>query len=540
MRKNRNGTKRWASLVVIAMLASPLTGARAEPISIEPAQLAVGGEAFRGPYPIDLAQVPDASVCGVSAECPEWRVTVDGGGSRLRVALSAVLQELGDVRPWPDFLPRASEMIFGLQILGEAGTVLQSGSTSGAHAVELFLPAPAAGTYTIRVIPESVTDMAFRLRAKLEGPTELTHGHAHGHHKDQDGLTALTPNLRAIPPYEFNFFTPSATYGPGVPVSTPQASCMAEEIAEAAEVGRPIPRLCLRYSMGFENAGDGMFWLSVFCPACQHYYPHTKPVGQAACDLYYGTRNQPQNRCVMGDVTGEPGLTQEGCEGSGSRGPLDPLCWPLTQVRFFSDGSCCRVEPLGSAGVGRFHPTHAHIHYQNAFFQHLFRVSDEGWTPEGGRPKHLDSVGPGGKLGIFPGDEVMADWERFYQHPRRGGNECPKHPAGDHCGMGKGNVSVLGAGEPRLGAGWGDAYEWNRGGNYVSFPEGDLGQPLAGYYVLRVTSDPDRLVIETNEKDNVSYGLIRVSSDGTVELLERGYGTDPWDKEKEIATAVPE
>lgn len=516
-------TKRLIATVVAAVMVAPLTTATAAPISIDAAHLAVGGEAFRGPYPIDLAQVPSADQCGVSGECPEWQVTVDSGGARLRVALSAVFQEDGDSRAWADFPGRASEMLFRVQLLDQQRRVLAkcsspsgtptscSGGTDGAYAVEVFLPAPAAGTYTVRVIPESVHDMAFRLRAKLEAPTEPVRG--------KPGPAVLTPNLRAIPPFEFNFYSPTATYGPGAPVPAPGASCMAEEIEEAVEVGRPAPRVCLRYSMGFENAGDGMFWLSVFCPACQHYYQHVKPVGQAACDVFWGIWD-PSRRCQMGDTTGEPGTSQD---------------WPLTQVRFYADGTCCKVEPLGSAGVGRFHPTHAHLHYQNAYFFELLRVSDEEWTPEDGRPKHLDKVGPGGKLGIFPGDELMADWDRFYQH-RRGA--CPRHTP-DHCGMGMGNHPLTGIGEPRVNAGWGDVYEWNRGGNYVDFPADLLGRPFEGYYVLRGNSDPDGLIIETNEKDNKSYGFIHVLSDGTVELLERGYGTDPWDKGKILSSVAP-
>ena len=508
MRTTNSYKRRWAPVVIAAMLAGPLAVPSTATTAIEPAHLALGGEAFQGPFPFDGGSVGNAALCGIVGECPEWQLTVDDGGSQLRVAVGTVFQDPTAVRAWADFAGSAPENIVGLQIIDEAGTVLTETSTGEfgtAYAAEAFLSAPAAGTYTVRVVPVSVIDMAFRLRAKLEVPVEAGPG--------KPEPTVLSPNLRAIPPFEFSFYSPTASYGPGVPVGNPQASCMAEEIEEAAEFGRAIPRLCLRYSMGFENSGDGMFWLSVHCPACEYYYPHTKPAGQAVCDLLFG--------CVMGDVEGEPGTSRD---------------WPLTQVRFYSDGTCCEVESFGSAGVGRLHPTHGHLHYQNAYFFELFRVNDEGWVPGGKKPKHLDLVGPGGKLGVFPGDEMMSDWDRFYQSPFRNG--CPPHTP-DHCGPGMGNGPLIGLGEPTVNAGWGDVYEWNRGGNYVDFPVGDGGKPLEGYYVLRGTSDPDRLIIETNEKDNSSYGFIHVSSDGTVQLLERGYGTDPWDHKREVAEVVP-
>jgi hypothetical protein len=87
--------------------------------------------------------------------------------------------------------------------------------------------------------------------------------------------------------------------------------------------------------------------------------------------------------------------------------------------------------------------------------------------------------------------------------------------------------------------GWGDFYEWNRSGNYVPFPTSNDGSPKGGYYLLRATVNPLGLLIETNERDNVSYALIRVFNDGRVQLLERGYGRDPWNGPKEILTESP-
>jgi hypothetical protein len=114
---------------------------------------------------------------------------------------------------------------------------------------------------------------------------------------------------------------------------------------------------------------------------------------------------------------------------------------------------------------------------------------------------------------------LLADWHRFYQAD------------GDAFGD-----SVI-----QLQAGWGDVYEWNRSGNYIDIPQSSPGSqtPKAGFYVVRGVTDPLALVVESDEADNTSYAFINIRNDGRVTLLERGYGTDPWDPNKAILTVAP-
>jgi hypothetical protein len=167
--------------------------------------------------------------------------------------------------------------------------------------------------------------------------------------------------------------------------------------------------------------------------------------------------------------------------------------------------------------VAKLHAVHGHFHYQNVYRFSLLAVED-GWKPSAPTPK-LEPVAPGRKLGAFPDNELLADWQRFYQAD------------GDASGD-----SVI-----QLQAGWGDVYEWNRSGNYIDFPQSSPGSqtPKEGFYLVRGVTDPAGLVEESEEADNTSYAFINVGNDGHVTLLERGYGTDPWDPNKIPLTVSP-
>jgi len=80
--------------------------------------------------------------------------------------------------------------------------------------------------------------------------------------------------------------------------------------------------------------------------------------------------------------------------------------------------------------------------------------------------------------------------------------------------------------------GWEDAYKWQTSGQYVDFQNDPNG-----YYVLRVTVNPDRIMRETNYANNSAYTYFQVN--GTdVHVLERGHGTDPWDPGKTTVDPV--
>ena len=159
---------------------------------------------------------------------------------------------------------------------------------------------------------------------------------------------------------------------------------------------------------------------------------------------------------------------------------------PLIQrIRYADNGSVSR-----DAGNAYYHASHLHYHHDKAVGLELLKVVDSG-TGELVRAAepHLK--------GFAHRDELLRKWDTFY-------------PVWAKQGFG-------------LLPGWGDYYEWDRPGNYIDF--GDNGD---GTYVIRITADPQGFIQETDPTDNVAYSLIWVKGD-TVDHLESGLGSDPWD-----------
>lgn len=143
-----------------------------------------------------------------------------------------------------------------------------------------------------------------------------------------------------------------------------------------------------------------------------------------------------------------------------------------------------------SAGVARYHKTHGHYHHHDAVALQLFLVTD----PKTGK---MEASGAKHFKGFAHRDELLRDWEHFY-------------PTWSKSGFG-------------LLPGWSDIYEWDRPGNYI-----DFGLNGDGRYLIRMWADPVRGILESNRKDNVGYTYLEVTG-STVELIESGRGTDPWD-----------
>jgi hypothetical protein len=142
------------------------------------------------------------------------------------------------------------------------------------------------------------------------------------------------------------------------------------------------------------------------------------------------------------------------------------------------------------AGMARFHKTHGHYHHHDAVALQLFLVTDtKTGAFEASGDKHFK--------GFAHRDELLRDWEHFY-------------PTWSKSGFG-------------LLPGWSDIYEWDRPGNYI-----DFGLNGDGHYLIRMWADPVRGILESNTKDNVGYTYLEVTG-STVELIESGRGSDPWD-----------
>jgi hypothetical protein len=190
-------------------------------------------------------------------------------------------------------------------------------------------------------------------------------------------------------------------------------------------------------------------------------------------------------------------------------------------IRFKSDRTGAQTQnvqciqradatPLArNAGTSYFHQTHGHYHFQDVIYHRLLKVTDRVL----GR---MTVAGEGQKLGYSPADQSFPEWTRFVQSPSGSSGSAGTCTSTDY-------DSRLG-----LSRGWGDAYRYQRPGNFVDFnTNGD------GYYVVQTTADPTNVVLESNDHNNTSYAYIRVEGDH-VDVIESGVGRSPWD-----ATKVP-
>jgi hypothetical protein len=80
--------------------------------------------------------------------------------------------------------------------------------------------------------------------------------------------------------------------------------------------------------------------------------------------------------------------------------------------------------------------------------------------------------------------------------------------------------------------GWEDSYKWQTSGQYVDFENHPNG-----YYVLRVTVNPDHAMLESNYANDTAYTYLQVNGND-VHVIERGHGTDPWDPHKKTVDPV--
>ena len=126
--------------------------------------------------------VETPSECGVTGPCYMWPLKIGPGGRELRVALDT---------------PQRTNQ-FELDVVSPSGqttSVVNFNAFDG----ELYVEKPAAGKWTVRVMPQQVNYSFFRMRAKLEGPPPPA----------SKQKVALLPQLEADPPTEFTFVAPA-------------------------------------------------------------------------------------------------------------------------------------------------------------------------------------------------------------------------------------------------------------------------------------------------------------------------------------------
>lgn len=476
------------AVLVAALLAVP--AAQASPTPADQPQ------PLRSARPVfwDGARDVDAALSGGREQFLQgwtYPLEVREASDRLRLGLDVAVE---GIREWADGRTNgAVGSRFRLELL-RGGEVVSSTSMMTGYSRELFAKV-LPGMYAVRVRPVDDADytaatmrrqrgtatLSFRLRAALESaPAEVDDG-------------PLLPNLRIIAPFEIGFPAGTVTYGPGV--SAPQGTvptCMGEEYEEevseavfgvgAQEQPDPQPAVrCLRFSAGIENVGDGPL------------------------------------------VIAQPDWPDD---------PDHPGWWTRTKNADFpayqriltvKDGRTSYVdEELGSAGSTRWHPSHGHFHFENAYGYVLSRLGASPLAP-------VQEVGPAQKRGFNPGDEKISRWTSFDQCPMTA--RAPSDTTGG-CRYGWSDGIAV------LGVGWGDVYEWNRSGQYASFPVDAAGRPVPGDYLLVGTADPDQVVWETDETDNASYAVFTVTADRVV-LRERGYGNGPRDPHRRVVRTAP-
>lgn len=230
------------------------------------------------------------------------------------------------------------------------------------------------------------------------------------------------------------------------------------------------------------------------------------------CEAEDPTQSPPPGRCIRFGVytenTGEGILDLR----------MTPLASGETEPRYrqriyAADGSYTEHE----AGTHTLLPDalngHLHFHVEDIQTYELFRVTGAG---------SLEPVTRARKQGWCMEDAKLADWERFYQAQVDDDQFLGYDGRDNNCGFDQTSPVIA------LTAGWGDLYAITTPGQFVHL--GDAGD---GEYLIRATADIDDLLIESNEHDNVGYTHIRVSGDA-ISILERGYGSSPWDPQRVV------
>jgi hypothetical protein len=311
-------------------------------------------------------------------------------------------------------------------------------------------------------------------------PEDVTHGFFRMRAKLEGAPPAtpatpvpLLPNLKAVPPYEFGFVAPANPLNAAYPPDT---------VNPPLSAGGVEPLSCTADESAPEELGGGG------ATECLRLTSGPINVGNGPFIKTFTFASDASNG----------GLSADGAYIYGHS----------KQVVVFSDGST-QTRP---GGTYAFHTTHGHFHDEGILTYELFRVDGRDLVP----------AGNGTKSGFCPADQLMGEWRSFTQDP-----------PGDYGTGDTATGSCYGAADDGMIAltrGWGDVYRWQRPGQYVEFSGNGNG-----LYVARTTVDKGDTTLETNEKDNSSYALIRVNGH-QVDELERGQGLSPFDPHKVVFT----
>jgi hypothetical protein len=473
---------------------------------------------------VSSARVGDPSMCAVQGPCFDYKIAVTADHAKV---LRAGLASTDDSNGW------------GLHLLDPAGheVAYMSTYTLGGVAedfdAEVWAHNPAPGEWTVRVVPENVLNGDFKARAAVDPsttPPTLTpsllpavvvpsthkarltchmkrkHGHkvkvcAHAHraHVRHHAHSRRAKHATA------NSATATSTTATTARVRAGGVYDMPPDLAADPPwhltFQQPLP-------MAVVEGGN-------FAAILGAHNTDTSVAGQPTYGcLAEETVEQGAKRCLR-FTSGFASLGPGPFEVFGSSNvPVALNGGPLYQNVYRSDGSHYS-RPAGSFA---FHPVHAHYHVLGIAQFEFFRVM----------PDHsLVKAGNVLKEGFCLGNIKMYDWHSFAQ------SEIDPSSV-DNC-----EPSLQPDGSYRfyegITNGWEDSYKWQTSGQFI-----DFGNNPDGYYVLRVTVNPFKYLLENdaaNDTNNVAYAYMQVWGND-VRVIERGHGAGPFHPNKTVVDPV--
>lgn len=196
------------------------------------------------------------------------------------------------------------------------------------------------------------------------------------------------------------------------------------------------------------------------------------------------------NLSLVADVSGRSTLRFSTTSWNNGAGPLELAAGGVDtgsgkqmvyQVIYLSDGSSI----LHFAGAFEYHPEHSHMHFNDYALYTLQPVDAPGGSERTGAKTTfcvMDTTPIDTRLPGAPG-------QAFYSS----------------CGRDLQGMSV----------GWGDTY-----GAHLAGQEIDFTSNADGIYQLKIEVDPKKVIVESNESDNLSCVLVNIRKPGTVTVLD--------------------
>jgi hypothetical protein len=173
----------------------------------------------------------------------------------------------------------------------------------------------------------------------------------------------------------------------------------------------------------------------------------------------------------------------------------------VAQRVYASDGSWSDRD----GGEYEFHDTHQHYHYTS------FAVTNLWAADRFGRKLGRAPVRTSRKVSFCIVDIEIDAWGKKGDGSRKySAPNCLFPETGDA------NFDYLVQG---LTAGWSDIYEWYLPDQYI-----EVSGVKNGYYILEFCADPDNSIQETDESNNCSSSLIRLSNMGTPKQSAQNLG----------------